>query len=315
MRFIITNADTNFIDHDRGGRQVTALNLKKDWQPMADRRALNATLYYVGVPLFVGLFVGWGQSPVPELNTHLVTAFYFAGFILIGWLCSVTAMTVGKKVLSPWRPPLWVLSVLPPMVLGWLALIPMNLYLYLTADVFPAGPELLKPLPIEPTFVFLKDYVLSMVSVLCLFTGTNYLFQFLGWRDFRYEGDELMTPHAPSGKIPASTPHIPFIPLLPKDVQGTPLCIRAQEHYIHVRTAGGAALIKYPFGHAVKSLESEPGIQVHRSYWVHDKAVNGIVKIGQRYFVVADTGEEIPISQSFSRAVRERYGDHFQGVG
>ena len=278
---------------------------------MADRRTLNAALYYAGVPLFVGLFVGWGQSPVPELNSHLVTACYFAGFILIGWLCSAAAMTIGKKVLAPWRPPLWVLSVLPPIVLGWLALIPMNFYLHLTADLFPAGPDLLKPLPIEPTFAFLKDYVLSMVSVVSLFTGTNYLFQFLGWRDFRYEGSDVISARAPLDAPAKSDPYIPFMPLLPKDGQGTPLCIQAQEHYIHVRTDKGTALVKYPFGHAVKSLEDVPGIQVHRSYWVHDDAVAGIAKISQRYFIETDTGEQIPISQSFMRAVRERFADRF----
>lgn len=294
---------------------MTALNLKKDGWQIIDRPSFSAALYYVGVPLFVGLFVGWGQSPVPELSSHLITAGYFAGFILIGWLCVVAAMTIGKRVLAPWRPPLWVLSVLPPIMIGWIALIPMNFYLAMTADLVLAGSDLLKPLPIEPTFAFLKDYLLSMVSVVCLFTGTNYLFQFLGWRDFGYEGGALPAPRALSIAPSESALPIPFIPLLPRDVQGTPLCVQAQEHYIHVRTVNGTGLIKYPFGHAVKSLEDTPGMQVHRSYWVHDQAVTAIVKVGQRYFIEADSGEQIPISQSFARAVRERYANHFQVVG
>ncbi len=293
------------------------LDSKKERPQTLKKETVYDALYYVGAPLFIGLFVGWGQSPVPELASHFTTAFYFAGFILIGWLCSICAMAIGKKVLEPWTPPLWILSIFPPMALGWLALIPMNFYLELTNGLLPPDMAiLLKPLPLDGTPAFFQDYILSMVSVVFIFCGTNYLFQYLGFKDFRYGGttSDATHPIAVDGidRMPATS--LPFVALLPKTLRGEPLCIQAQEHYIHVRTTQGAALIKYPFGNAVKSLDGFPGIQVHRSYWVHDDAVVGVTKIGQRFFITMDNGDEIPISQTYSKSVREHFATHFQSV-
>lgn len=312
MPFITTNAIMKFTDED-GLDEVITLESKSTWQQMLNNRIFCNVLYYVGAPLFIGLFIGWGQSPLPELKSHLAASFHFVGFVLIGWLCCITAMAIGKRVLAPWQPPLWALSILPPMVLGWLALIPLNYYLLLANGLWPPGADILKPLPIEPTPSFVQDYMLSMVSVLLLFFGTNYMFQFLGLKQFGYasnsaEAENLATVLNPElGAIES----VPFMFLLPQTARGEPLTIQAQEHYINVRTINGSSLIKYSFGNAVKSLEGFPGTQVHRSYWVNDKAVVGVLKAGQRHFLQMDNGEEIPISQSYSRGAREHFADFF----
>ena len=283
-----------------------------DWRKALTKSTWHNALYCVGVPLLVGFFIGWGQSPVPELTSHLTTAFYFTGFILIGWLCCIGTMMIGKKVLAPWRPPLWVLSILPPLVIGWLALIPMNYYLEITNALLPPDRALLKPLPIELTSGFLQDYVLSMVSVVILFCGTNYLFQFLGLKQFGYGGDQTEAPPVSAiNTEQVAFNSLPFMSLLPKSLRGEPLSIQAQEHYIHVRTIHGSELIKYPFGNAVKSLDGFPGLQVHRSYWVGDRAVVRITKVAQRHFIEMDNGEQVPISQTYLKSAREHFADHF----
>ena len=80
-------------------------------------------------------------------------------------------------------------------------------------------------------------------------------------------------------------------------------------HYVEVRTDRGAASILLRMSDAVRELDGQPGLQVHRSHWVSDRAVAGILREGHKLLVLLNCGRRVPVSRSQAAAVTLRWGD------
>ena len=82
--------------------------------------------------------------------------------------------------------------------------------------------------------------------------------------------------------------------------------LKAEGHYVQVRTCLGSDLIHYRLSDAVDQL-GHLGLQVHRSYWVSYDAIH---EEGTRFAAgsirFAD-GEEVPIGPSYLMKVRETF--------
>ena len=85
------------------------------------------------------------------------------------------------------------------------------------------------------------------------------------------------------------------------------VAIEAQEHYIRISTDGDTRMVLHRFSDAVRHLPDSLGLQVHRSHWVADKAVTGLVVHGQRMQVALCNGTQVPVSRTFRSAVEQRY--------
>lgn len=85
------------------------------------------------------------------------------------------------------------------------------------------------------------------------------------------------------------------------------LRIQAQEHYIEVTTCLGSELILYQFGQALIDLEDQPGIQVHRSFWVAKENVLGWVKDNSSTKLALKFGEAVPVSRRFEEKVKSEF--------
>ena len=55
------------------------------------------------------------------------------------------------------------------------------------------------------------------------------------------------------------------------------------------------------FADAMAELDGVDGVQVHRSYWVARKAVEGAVRRNGRHYVTLIDGSEVPVSRSYRR--------------
>jgi hypothetical protein len=85
------------------------------------------------------------------------------------------------------------------------------------------------------------------------------------------------------------------------------VAIEAQEHYIRISTDNDTRMVLHRFSDAVRHLPDSLGMQVHRSHWVADKAVRGLVVKGQRMQVELSNGTRVPVSRTFRSAVEQRF--------
>jgi len=82
------------------------------------------------------------------------------------------------------------------------------------------------------------------------------------------------------------------------------LYVATEDHYLRIVTDRGSNLILFRFSDALSELSDVPGQQVHRSYWVAERAVAATEQVGQRTFLVLTNGEKVPVSQTFLPAIR-----------
>ncbi|MBC7519529.1 MAG: LytTR family transcriptional regulator [Sandarakinorhabdus sp.] len=79
--------------------------------------------------------------------------------------------------------------------------------------------------------------------------------------------------------------------------------ISAEEHYLRLHGAFGTRIIRQSFGAAIDQLPKAQGLQVHRSHWVSfGRAAR--IEAGKTLQIVLADGTKIPVSTSYSKAVR-----------
>lgn len=107
----------------------------------------------------------------------------------------------------------------------------------------------------------------------------------------------------------------PFLEKVPGIGAGDVLALQAEEHYVRVfysqvsnssESNQGSELVHYRFGDAVREMPESLGTQVHRSWWVADAAVTAAERGTRRWQLKLQSGHSVPVSDSFTRAARER---------
>lgn len=88
------------------------------------------------------------------------------------------------------------------------------------------------------------------------------------------------------------------------DPGGPLLWLRAEDHYLRVRTEGGEALILCRLEDAAREL-GDCGQRVHRSWWVAEDAVRGSSAGTTPHLTLAD-GTQVPVSRSYRADLRDR---------
>jgi DNA-binding LytR/AlgR family response regulator len=115
--------------------------------------------------------------------------------------------------------------------------------------------------------------------------------------------------HAPVEPAPKKdTTRIPLLLRLKPANRGLPLHLTVSDHYTEVTTTLGRELILLRFTDALGELGSVPGLQVHRSHWVADAHVVGIVRDNGRIAIQLGDGTEVPVSRTYAAVVRQRWG-------
>ncbi len=82
------------------------------------------------------------------------------------------------------------------------------------------------------------------------------------------------------------------------------VALSAELHYIRVFTTQGDTLILFPFGRAVDLLQSQNGMQVHRSHWVALDQIDEVVSGDGRVICRMISGVELPVSRSYRAALK-----------
>ena len=93
---------------------------------------------------------------------------------------------------------------------------------------------------------------------------------------------------------------------LPNRLGGDIVALEAEDHYLRVHTALGSDLVLMRLSDAVAAIEPDLGLQVHRSWWVAEDAIRGIVRSEQRSHIELRNGLLVPVGRTYSAAVRTR---------
>ena len=102
-----------------------------------------------------------------------------------------------------------------------------------------------------------------------------------------------------------SCPH--FLSLVPTKHRGSIIYLKAELHYLQVVTEQGSSLILYNLRDAVNELDSEAGIQVHRSYWVKNTQVEGFNRKGRQGELQMKGGYVVPVSRAKLAQVAKQF--------
>jgi len=94
------------------------------------------------------------------------------------------------------------------------------------------------------------------------------------------------------------TRDLPCADLIPFELHGDVLCLKAEDHYLRIYSSAGEALVLFRFSDAITPLSNTLGLQVHRSYWVAKAAITKSTYKNQRHYLVLVNGQSIPVSRS-----------------
>jgi len=197
------------------------------------------------------------------------TAMAWGGYAVF----ALTGRLVLSRFASP-RGPAW----------AWLAgyTVVMSAPLGLVSWLLAAAiwPELRRFGRITPTAWYLESLTIT----------AGYVVLLTGLRRLRREAAPASKPIPSAGLLGAA----------PAEV----LCLQMEDHYVRVHTARGSSLVLATFGQAIAALGGAPGLQVHRSWWVAEKAVAGAVAEGRNLRLMLTNGLSAPVARSAVAAVR-----------
>ncbi|MFO7856013.1 MAG: LytTR family DNA-binding domain-containing protein [Paracoccaceae bacterium] len=87
--------------------------------------------------------------------------------------------------------------------------------------------------------------------------------------------------------------------------RGGLLRLSMQDHYVEIVTEAGSDLALLRLSDAMAEAAPTPGLQVHRSHWVAEKAVAGVRRDGGRMRLTLVDGSSVPVSRGRMAALRE----------
>lgn len=200
-----------------------------------------------------------------------------------------------------------------------------------TMDLILGDPELLRSTP---------DVILNTIGLHAAALIDNHLtvaavllapYVIAAWRRDEIENQPRPGPQAAApatgaeDPAPASTPEEPASPApvaseeaaierpglilaCQPPLRGDLLTAEAQEHYVRLKATEQGGLALYRFGDAVRDLSRYRGMQIHRSYWVADRAVAAIIGRRGSMKLELQDGEVVPVSRRHEVEVEARYG-------
>ena len=96
----------------------------------------------------------------------------------------------------------------------------------------------------------------------------------------------------------------PFLDRLPAHLGRDLLCLAMEDHYVRAHTSEGSTLILMRLRDAIAELDGSAGRQVHRSYWVAERAVRRIERRGETLRLLLKNGLSVPVSRRHLPALR-----------
>jgi hypothetical protein len=299
---------------------MAASVLDVDPAPATGMRPRQVVEFFVVLPLAVGLFLGAGRIGGYQFVTAGHHMAYMALYALVSWAGYGLASKVVAVVLRPWAPPLLAVLLVGHVLGGFTLLWPLRDVLNAGfAGSLAAGSSFGPFWP--PPAGAVGSYIAISVQGIAWWLLANWVdFRFRGVPRFGYApprprlvrepGPGPAVAPAPAatdgGDTPAPAGGEPrLVARLPERLRGAPvLALEAEEHYTKVHTDRGSTLLLLRFSDAMAEMEPQPGLQVHRSFWVSRDGVERVARVQRRLVIRLRGGVEVPVSRSFRLAVK-----------
>lgn len=217
----------------------------------------------------------------------------WVGFILVGYLIFRPVSSVGEMLAAETRVPRWLTIAMVALV----ASLPLAAVIGfalggMRVDEFWFGERFLM-LYLQVAGVG----VLIHLLMLLVFADAG--------RPLGQEPELAPENHLATDPPPAcmAEPSAGFLKRLPPAIGRDLLCLQMQDHYVEAHTSQGSALLLMRFRDAVAELD-DAGMQVHRSWWVANRAVLGLETDERRALVRLEGGRRIPVSRAYLPRVR-----------
>jgi hypothetical protein len=101
---------------------------------------------------------------------------------------------------------------------------------------------------------------------------------------------------ASSGSLEPEAPRI--LRRLPPRLGQDLLCLSMEDHYVRLHTVQGSTLVLMSLSQAMEEVGGLEGLQVHRSWWVARRAVEGVIEDGRQVRLRLKGGIEAPVSRA-----------------
>lgn len=102
----------------------------------------------------------------------------------------------------------------------------------------------------------------------------------------------------PHTRTPAREGLVPAPAAAPAADPGAVLYLKMEDHYVRIRTEHGSRLEMGPLARVTAGLSGVEGLQVHRSWWVARRAIEGVEKDGRNLRLRLVDGETAPVSRA-----------------
>lgn len=271
--------------------------------------------FYVGVPVSIAIYASLNNwELLAAAGYRGALAFYVAHALAPFWttclLCSLT-----MRVLERWKPAPSIIMAIGAL-LGAMVTLPYTNWL--TRLAAGSWPDIHLQQQIAP--MFSAEFWRYTARATAVWFGVNFIFdRFLGLPRYRYtvprgyDFREAPTNTRPvenavgNGEKTIEERHQPaFLARIPQRIALTDvLAIKAEQHYIRVFTPDRIFMVLYRFGDAINELDSDLGLQVHRSYWVNKNAIDCIRPRAKKFSLRLTGGIEIPVSIPYHNTVKD----------
>jgi hypothetical protein len=252
------------------GRSEPAVNgwdwkiIRRDWA--VDLAIASGCAIFLGL---VGPFGSYLNGPAwQRVGFQLVL--FWPGVLLYGWLIRV-ALRLRWTPLATWLLIIGMAVVLNAPFQIWVSFVARSIWPFL---------KFLRPI---------DWYVEGLVTTLPVVFGMTLLMRArLHDRQLAKEANDA--PPTPYGLLGAATSAV--------------ICLQMEDHYVRVHTASGSRLVLTTLGQAIAAMGEADGLQVHRSWWVANRAVVRAVAEGRNWRLQLANGIMAPVARSAVAAVR-----------
>jgi hypothetical protein len=256
-------------------------------------------LFYVGVPAFTALIFGLNHTGMARHLSVGVGVPYWLGIAFPLWLTLDLSSRLTALALRPWRPR-GVIVLLVGALLGVVAFSP---YLEAYANWFqrflPPGASYSVTTPKLSTLSDLGRLLAYSGAPLYWIIITSAFARFLAFPGYVRRPEHQQSGPVEAAPAPqAEVERTGVRALVPNKLGQQILALQAEDHYVRVFTDRGDTLVRYRFSEAVREMRFQPGVQIHRSYWVALAAVQQVRPDGKGFRVQLQNGLEAPVSRS-----------------
>jgi hypothetical protein len=269
--------------------------------------------FYVGIPLCIGLYGAINNWEIQQSIGYSGTLIFYLSHSLVPWWITSLCTFGLMQLLQRWKP-----RPIALMIGGAFAgcLVTTPYTNWITHGFESTWP--MQAFAGVLTHTFSAEFFIFYLRVVAIWIAVNLIFdRYIGLPRYRYEHENSLAAIQPATRIISSSnsaadPSLirsvqpAFLARLPEAITiDQVLAVSAEQHYIRVFTAAKEHMILYRFSDAIREMDADLGMQVHRSWWIARSAIATMTQGTKKFHVQLSNGESVPVSTPYQGMLKE----------